>query len=67
MFFHPNSLFVLGVRLDPCPEAFTLENLDGEWFVPGNVIGGTSVTDPFWKNVKAGVNKNPDVKTLMFS
>ena len=57
-------LFVLGCfgsyYANLCPEAFTLENLDGDWFVPGSVIGGPLVTDPFWKQVKAGVNKNPD-------
>lgn len=36
------------------PSAFTLENMDGgEWFVPGTTLGGLSVTDPFWKQVKA--------------
>lgn len=34
--------------------AFTHENLEGgEWFVPGNVLGGNAVTDDFWKGVKA--------------
>ena len=30
-----------------------MENLDGDWYVPGTLIGGAAVTDPFWKQVKA--------------
>lgn len=37
------------------PAAFTDENLDGDWFVPGGTLGGTAVTDPFWKQVKERV------------
>lgn len=35
------------------PAAFTLDNLEGDWYVPGYLLGGASTTDPFWKQVKA--------------
>lgn len=31
-----------------------MDNLDGDWFVPGNLVCASgAVTDPFWKQVKA--------------
>ena len=33
------------------PAAFTHENLDGDWYVPGSTLGGP-ISDPFWKSVK---------------
>ena len=44
--------YVIGF-LPHIPAAFTLDNLDGDWFVPGNLLGG-NVSDAFWKQVKAG-------------
>lgn len=51
---HPCTCIMFKNLLQPAPAAFTMENLDGDWYVPGNLMGGATVTDPFWKQVKAG-------------
>ena len=37
--------------------AFTLDNLDGDYFVPGHILGGSSATHEMWKKIKAGREK----------